>query len=640
MHRIGLGVVLGASILGVVWLGWDRQASGTEFLLGGKQFSRAELAQIESAFEKANLSEFRVEGRRILVPVIAADQYAAAAATSNSLPAQFSAEFDRMLDRVNLFTSSEQRRELLEESRKARLAQILRSISEIEDAVVEWDRAKSSSLFRTQAPIAAHVSVKTKAGRELTDELVDSLKQFVSGAIAGAKPEDVTVVDMNTSRVHGRRTPHEVYLDRVKASVRQSTREYEQLVKRSLDSIPGAVVAVKVEPVIAESEAADAPPFTVTDLEPTDWGLPVTRNVVASRVSPARATDRPFRGNGQESKLVSPVSGNRHLSRFEPGPPPVDDGTETFDGGPRNGNDSSTWAPPVTKIQVSVAIPNEYYEAKVRQRGIQRGSTASGDMAFRAAVAQLKSETHSRVRQMILRSIPEATSHDAISIQTLPSAREPLEKSGQAPSFWAIIQTQMKSLQSYPHVAGVTVAVLVFLGAIYSSRRRPVIAVKASVQSSVSKLHNTHPSSTFRSVDPTDSFSEGKLPEEDQDHISKALAESEAAWPVLDQQEVPQFQFARILELDQFDFERLVAAVDLRQLTLSILDQSEPFKRQFCSRLPTRVQVSLGEISRSLGPIRVKDIGRAQQEIVMTLQDLVGPGRLSSEQRSRSRPQS
>lgn len=376
-QRVSLSIIGAIVGTGLGWLVYSSMSPGEEFLLGGKAFSAGELVQIQSGLKAAGLTQFKVTGNRISVPAQEADRYTAAALAKQTLPAQFAADFDRMQAKVNVFTSSEQRRELLEENRKARLSQILRSIPEIEEAIVEWDRPRQTSLFRPAPQLAAHVSVKPRDGRELSPELVQSLKQFVAGAIAGAQPDDVTVVDMNTTRVYGRRSPDEVAADRGRESLRQIETQYTSQITRALNDIADATVTVTV--------SSDSAPDD--DVDPTD-DFSNPRIITVSH-------------DESRSRQPLPARPNRSVLR------PVD----------------------TPSIQVNVSIPTSHYALLAREQGVEPGQSLETDSAYRATLANIKAETQREVRARVAKLLRHTQYAPTITIATHPSVDTVLSSS-------------------------------------------------------------------------------------------------------------------------------------------------------------------------------------------------------------------
>jgi flagellar motor switch protein FliG len=407
-QRVSLSVVSLAVLALCGWLGYSSFNPPQALLLGGKTFSKEELTRTLEAFKTAGLNQHHVEGQRISVPGNQADRYTAAAIAQKALPAQFAAEFDRMQSRVNVFTSSEQRRELLEEARKTRLAQILRAIPEIEDAVVEWDRPKSVSLFRPQNQLAAHVSVRPRNGHELSAELVQSLKQFVAGALAGATPEDVTVVDMNTSRVYGRRTSEEAVADRIQSVEKQAAEDATRQITRALQYIPHVLISVNVE-LLADVEEERSEAIDDAEIIPIrHQSKSISGQRQARSNHPATASNNPISlkkrtTNAQRvsGTLVSPRREADTLPEFE--------------------------YPLHKSIQVAIAIPEDFYSTIARRQGIEPGTTLVADSEFRAAVANIKMESQRDIHEKLARLLPSGTDPESISITSYTRLESPVE---------------------------------------------------------------------------------------------------------------------------------------------------------------------------------------------------------------------
>lgn len=471
----GLSVAQRASLLavslvmlaGIGWLAFTATQAQDEFLLGGKNFSPEELSRTQAALKTAGLPQARVVGQKISVPAAEADRYTAAALAQQTLPAQFAADFDRMQAKVNVFTSTEQRRELLEEARKTRLAQILRAIPEIEDAVVEWDRPKATNLFRPAPQLAAHVSVKPRGGRELSLELVQSLKQFVAGALAGAQTDDVTVVDMNTSRVYGRRSAQAVLSERSDGLTKQHTEEYSTQIRQALRYIPEVLVSVNVE-LLPESPASNSrESFVGADF------VPVTRR-----------RDRPrsrevARSNHPATTRIDPVSTTRLLrdvdlepssERDFPEASEVDELLETETTGYRK------------SVQVAVSIPEGYYSAIARSRGFTPGESLVKDSAYRAALANIKAETQRDVRDKLIRLLPRGSDPSALSVTTytpLVTGAEVPEAAPTATSELPLDAWLAYGQEHWKIGTGATICGLCFLWLVFRSRpRAPIAAIK------------------------------------------------------------------------------------------------------------------------------------------------------------------
>src|SRR5262245_53289770 len=86
-------LVLGA-LAAMVYLGGG---TAEEALLSGKVFAGEELRNAEDALRKGGLSQFRVEGQKILVPRSEAARYNAALITGAGLPQRFGDGFEKAI---------------------------------------------------------------------------------------------------------------------------------------------------------------------------------------------------------------------------------------------------------------------------------------------------------------------------------------------------------------------------------------------------------------------------------------------------------------------------------------------------------------------------------------------------------------
>ena len=66
--RITTGLLLIAVVVSLAYLFRTGVGGGEEYLLGGRPLSGSEIAAAEAAFAKVGLSDYEIEGTRILIP--------------------------------------------------------------------------------------------------------------------------------------------------------------------------------------------------------------------------------------------------------------------------------------------------------------------------------------------------------------------------------------------------------------------------------------------------------------------------------------------------------------------------------------------------------------------------------------------
>jgi flagellar biosynthesis/type III secretory pathway M-ring protein FliF/YscJ len=149
---------------------------------------------MEAAFAKAKLKEWEVCGTSIRVPRGQESAYMLALAEANALPKDFgSAQRDAVnADTLVNLGSRDQR---LKIAKQDDLAQAIGSMPGIERAYVLYDVDPRPGGFKEKL-ITATVCVKPTATAKLDEARVSAIRQLVAGAIAGLKPENVTVSDL------------------------------------------------------------------------------------------------------------------------------------------------------------------------------------------------------------------------------------------------------------------------------------------------------------------------------------------------------------------------------------------------------------------------------------------------------------
>ena len=204
--RMAAGLLAAAVLLGLGYLG-TRPAPGPDAdLMHGVPVAAGQLPAMVSAFAKANLKGYEIRGTSILVPRGQEPAYLAALADAKALP-KFGDATDEAAKSGGPFLSSRDREELLKNAKQAELALMIRSMNGIENAYVIYDIDSKRGGFGNDRLITATVSVKPAGSAHLDEALVAAIRHLVAGAIAGLKPENVTVSDLERPhlvRKHGR----------------------------------------------------------------------------------------------------------------------------------------------------------------------------------------------------------------------------------------------------------------------------------------------------------------------------------------------------------------------------------------------------------------------------------------------------
>ena len=89
------------------------------------------------------------------------------------------------------------------------------------------------------------------------------------------------------------------------------------------------------------------------------------------------------------------------------------------------------------------------------------------------------------------------------------------------------------------------------------------------------------------------------------------------------------FVFEDLLLIDVHQLKLLMDRVDRKLLTFALKGTSEPLKEHFMSTMSARASEMLREEMESLGPVRIKEVEAAQQQIISTVRQLETEGVIS-----------
>lgn len=88
------------------------------------------------------------------------------------------------------------------------------------------------------------------------------------------------------------------------------------------------------------------------------------------------------------------------------------------------------------------------------------------------------------------------------------------------------------------------------------------------------------------------------------------------------------FTFDDFLEVSEVQLRALTGAVDKKTLTLALKGASEPVKDHFFATMSSRAIEMLKEEAEQLGPVRSKDVAKAQMDVVSVARKLEAEGKM------------
>jgi type III secretory pathway lipoprotein EscJ len=360
-------IALGLVAASIGWAGWllrDRPTSEEVELLAGMALPSSEMAIMEAAFDRAQLTDHRTDGGRVWVPRSRQSAYMRALVDAEALPREFGGSLRRALEKNSPWQSRAVQGELLRVATQEELSLVICSMPGIERAAVLYDTESHHSLEGGGPAKTASVNVRTQPDMELDPARVQAIRVLVSASIAGLAPERVAVTDLRSGRVYA--GPLESTADREAALagadpalVRKIAHEHHLAtkVRQSLAFLKGATVDVSVEFGEIESEAAPLPPRP--EERPADLDVATAGPVQKSADANAPAEIRP------RSSIVVAAPPPQPPAPTRPAPPHATIDTPEA-------------------ILVSIAVPDSYFQLACRAAEERAGQPVLQPIAIEA----------------------------------------------------------------------------------------------------------------------------------------------------------------------------------------------------------------------------------------------------------------
>jgi len=409
--RLTAGLLLVVIVVSLGYL-FKSQTSGPDsFLMGGDPISAAQLPGMEAAFSKAGLSQYEIVGNRIRVPRGTQAAYMGALADDGALPP----DFGKYMEKATAggpFQTRAQQTEAIKVAKQSELRLIIQRMKGIQDAAVLYDVQEKRG-FGQESVTTASVSVQPVGAQPLDEERVPMLRHLVSSAIAGLKPENVTITDLN-----GRHYPGSSAAGSMGGSAgnqygewkKRYEGDWENKIRGALAFVPGVVISANVELDTETGHEENS-----VDYDP--------KTVVASARETAGNKNLRGGGAGGRPGFVSQQGGvNSPATISNPG------------GGPETSEDNShseitnavsNKQKRVTqhgltpkRVTVSIGIPSSYYE----RVWLERNPASEGQPAKKAdanALADIESKVKIDVENAVVNLIP----HESATVDKYPRVK-------------------------------------------------------------------------------------------------------------------------------------------------------------------------------------------------------------------------
>jgi type III secretory pathway lipoprotein EscJ len=234
------------------WLLRDRPISEEVELLPGTVLPSSELAIIEAAFDRAQLTDHRTEDGRVWVPRPRQSAYMRALVDADAMPREIGSSLREAVKQTSPWQSPRVQEEIRRVAVQEELGCVICSMPGIERAAVFYDiETKPAGGLGRDPERTASVNIRTQPGVELEPSRVQAIRVLVASSIAGLPVERVAVTDLRSGRVFA--GPLNAHADADLAAVdpvlaRQVAHERHLVAKlrEALAYVKGAVIDVTV----------------------------------------------------------------------------------------------------------------------------------------------------------------------------------------------------------------------------------------------------------------------------------------------------------------------------------------------------------------------------------------------------------
>lgn len=396
-QRIAIGMCAALIAISFLWLlQWSTTPEMAPLMT--RTMNYTELSAAEEAL-KTNGIRFETSGTLILVRE--ADRHNALRLlhSANALPEGSLYDMAAAVANTNPFQPPEQREYSQNYAMGNELGKIIATSPFVREARVLLNQKSKRRLGAALDVPTASVAVTLQPGQEMNDAMVEGFAKLVAGAVAGLKPQNVSITDVRTGRSFSVPAPEDsAGLDALSLEKKRED-HLKGKILNSLSDVPGVRVAVRVE---------------------LDSAKRVTQKIRHDPPQPKiETTQSSESGSGGGGAAESGVQANLGTSVAEAAPgqstSTEDSKTENFE--PKLSQTETVEQSPfaVKKVTAAVGIPRSFVTGVFKLRYPEKGEPKDDDPEFVA----LRDEQVKRIRASVER-IVMAKSTDDVDVGVYP----------------------------------------------------------------------------------------------------------------------------------------------------------------------------------------------------------------------------
>lgn len=419
-----LSIALAAALIvgGLVTLTLRSSSSNYAPLSFGKPFTTEEIINAEQTFREAGLDDYRRDGKMLYVPADEIAKYHGALINGGTLPSGFGDALEKQLEgSMGVFESNRTTQQRKDIALAKFLQQTIEAIPTVEYASVAWARSKASRWPHNDSKVTATVTVRPKRGHTITPVQFRSFRSAVASMVPDLKPTDVTVLDLSTGLSPPAEDLDGDLSNGLMKRIRDFTEEYETKISQALSYIPDVLVTVNVDVDELKSRVE-----RIQKID-TKGSFKIYESTASRNEEVENRTPRSEPGvrNNQPTSLQT-ASGPTETRSVN-----QEDGISTSAPSYTIAEQEFFAAMPKA-VQVSVKVPQSYYEAVAERSGVKKSETADSDDAYQRAIQEIEQRELEKIQATAAVLIPKGSDPASINVSSYHSVREnnPTEGTG------------------------------------------------------------------------------------------------------------------------------------------------------------------------------------------------------------------
>ncbi len=423
--RITAGLLLVVAVVSVGYLFQAQVGGGDEYLFGGASIPTPTLQKMEEAFGKAGLNGFTIEGGRVKVSRAQRAAYLAALADNHAMPSYPGDDFKDEAG-AGPFESPSQHTERLKHAKEREISLVLSYMKGIERASVLLDSQPQPGIGQPLIKTAS-VFASVIGSQPLDDEQVDTICEYVAGAVAGMNPENVTIADANGPVRTGRPRSASVVDDAYAQAARKAEQELNKKIRSALAYVPNLTVTSTV--VLDQNKGTRILQNTVDPKGTVALRTnEVNKETSRGGVSPGGAPGLQQQGGGVNTPVQSVGSSGSGSETTK------EDKSEVVNASSTTTTESEKYGLTPRSAKVSVGIPASYYEKVWRERNPTKEPGDEKKPENQAAIDEIRKGIIQDVTTHVATLLPPSEVRDPTTLVTVTSFQDikPVEIPGPA----------------------------------------------------------------------------------------------------------------------------------------------------------------------------------------------------------------